>query len=143
MAESLSRFWWVKLPLASRRLSRGLLAILLDGLYLMVWPPVAALTTPLVVVAGFLLGWLHPGSDLTTQSPEAFSQSLAVLVLAVVVGAFSGHLGAGFLVGYAVGDFFLANTGWNVLEVRIPLLITYALLALPAIFFPCLSRLWS
>lgn len=140
MAESLSRFWWVKLPLVSRRLSRGLLVTLLDGIYLIAWPRVAALATPLVVVAGFLLG-LHPGPDSTSQSPEAFSQFLAVLILAVVVGALSGQLGTGFLVGYIVGDFFFATTGWDaILEVRVPLLITYALLSLPTIFFPLFTK---
>lgn len=140
MAVSLSRFWWVRLPLASRRLSRGLLVTLLDGIYLMAWPRVAASATPLVVVAGFLLG-LHPGPDSTLQNPEAFSQFLPVLILAVVVGALSGQLGAGFLIGYVVGDFFFATTGWeDVLEVRIPLLITYALLAFPTIFFPLFTK---
>lgn len=139
VAESLGRFWWVKAPLASRRLSRGLAATLLDGIYLIAWPPVAALATPLVVAAGFVLG-LHPGPDFTSTSPEAFSQFLPVLILAVVFGALSGHLGAGFLTGYVVGDFFLATTGWDILGVRLPLLITYALLALPAIFFPLLTK---
>ena len=140
MTVSLSRFWWVRLPLASRRLSRGLLAVLLDGIYLVAWPRVAALATPLVVVAGFLLG-LHPGPDSTLQSPEAFSQFLPVLVLAVVVGALSGQLGAGFLTGYVAGDFFFATTGWDeILKIRLPLLITYALLAFPTVFFPLFTK---
>ena len=106
----------------------------------MAWPRAAAFVTPLVVVAGFVLG-LHPGPDPTSQSPEAFSQFLPVLILAVVVGALGAQLGAGFLIGYAVGDFFFATTGWDsILEVRIPLLITYALLAFPTIFFPLFTK---
>jgi hypothetical protein len=131
LQERLRDLWWIRVPLAVRRLGARPLLVLVDGLAVAVWPRVAAFLSPLVLFLGLLLGGLHPGFD------QVFSQSWIVLLPAVLLGVFSGHLGAFFLVGYAFGDFFLWHTEWtfrgsflqNLLRVRIPLLIQYGLLA--------------
>lgn len=87
--------------------------------------------SPITLLLGLLLGAFHPGFG------EVFSESWLVLILAVLLGVFSGHLGAMFLVGYVLGDFFLYHSEWefqgsfisHLLRIRVPLLIEYGLLA--------------
>lgn len=129
--EKLTEMWWIRLPLAVRRVAVRPVLILVDGLYLTAWPTVAALLPALSLLLGLVLGAFHPGFR------DVFSQSWPVLILAVVLGIFSGHLGALFLAGFAFGDFFLFHTEWayrgsfvrNLFQIRVPLLIEYGLLA--------------
>lgn len=129
--ERLTELWWIRLPQAARRLAVRPVLILVDGLYLTAWPRVAALLPALSLLLGLFFGAFHPGFR------EVFSQSWPVLILAVLLGIFSGQLGALFLAGFAFGDFFLFHTEWayrgsfvsNLLRVRVPLLIEYGLLA--------------
>ena len=130
-AERLTELWWIRLPQAARRVAVRPVLVLVDGLFIAVWPRVAALLSPLALILGLLFGALHPGFG------EVFSQSWPVLILAVLLGVFSGHLGALFLVGFAFGDFFLFHREWafrgslisNLFNIRVPLLIEYGLLA--------------
>ena len=123
--------WYVRLPLVARRLGPRPFLALTDGLYVAAWPRAAAVLTPLALLIGLFLGALHPGFR------QVFSQSWPMLILAVLLGVMSGHLGALFLLGFAVGDFFLWHTEWlyrgsllqNLFRIRLPLLIEYALLA--------------
>src|SRR5215208_1722447 len=132
--------WWMRVPAATRRVSRILPAILADGLYLSAWPRVAAIAPPLALLLGLLLGWLHfaPG--------ETFTFSILVMALMLLVSNFSAALGAWLWLGYVVGDFFLFRRNiysYSVLEqfvhVRVPLLIAYVLLAMLLVFIPLLS----
>ncbi|HEX2035162.1 MAG TPA: pre-toxin TG domain-containing protein, partial [Chloroflexota bacterium] len=93
----------------------GLATSLFDGVYLLAWPRVAAVASPLALLLGLVFGALHPGYRI------AFSESLPLLVLMVVLGTVSGHLGVLFLAGYAFGDFSLAAGEWAAgSAVRIP-----------------------
>jgi len=130
----------MRVPAATRRVSRILPAILADGLYLSAWPRVAAIAPPLALLLGLLLGWLHfaPG--------ETFTFSILVMALMLLVSNFSAALGAWLWLGYVVGDFFLFRRNiysYSVLEqfvhVRVPLLIAYVLLAMLLVFIPLLS----
>ena len=151
--ERLALFWWVRLPLAVRRLSVGTTVTLLDGLYLAVWPRVAAMFPLLALVSGLLIGWRHWGFNVV------FTESLVVMILATFVGIISAHLGLLFLCGFAFGDFFLAVTTWrcfsgfnfltgmcmdgmipHLARVRIPLLIEYGLLGLLTTKIPMLTK---
>ena len=131
LAQRLTQFWWIRLPHMARRLSVQALLVLVDGLFISVWPRVATVLSPLALILGLLFGAFHPFFRVV------FSESWPVLILAVLLGVFSGHLGAMFLVGFAFGDFFLFHTDWtfpgglfqNLLRVRVPLLIEYGLLA--------------
>jgi hypothetical protein len=93
----------VYLPLALRRLADGLATTLVDGLYLVAWPLPAFLLPPLVLLLGVLLGATHPGYVVTV------TESIPLLLLLVVLGTASGHLGLAFLAGYVLGDVFLFN----------------------------------
>lgn len=131
MAETLTQLWWVRLPHMARRVALRPVLALVDGLFLTVWPRVAAALSSLSLLLGLLFGALHPGFG------QVFSESWLVLILAVLFGVFSAHLGALFLAGFALGDFLLFHTAWayrgsllsGLINVRIPLLIEYALLA--------------
>ena len=143
---TLDRFlyiWWVRLPLLARRLSANLAVALVDGLYLGTQPLVGRLASPIVLLAGLLIGWLHLGFY------QAFSESMAVLVLATALGVMSGHLGAVFLGGFALGDFFLASNTYTftgagplaqLARVYVPMLLEYGLLALLLINVPIVTK---
>jgi hypothetical protein len=102
----------------------------------------AAVSSPIVFLAGLLIGWQHWGFS------RVFTESLPIMVLAVVLGVLSAHLGGMFLVGFALGDFLLAYTSWSypagiashLLRVRIPLLIEYGLLSLLSVNIPILTK---
>ncbi|MGH2351835.1 MAG: hypothetical protein ACRDJN_09515 [Chloroflexota bacterium] len=152
--------WWVYLVLRVRRLSDGLATALADGLYLVAWPLVAFFLPPLAALLGFVLGAMHPGFERT------FSESLPLLLLLVLLGTLSGHLGLTFLAGYAGGEVFvfhferlaaLPSAVMNVLRAGdppaaaaglaldlgvlwLPLLIQYGLMALPLTTFPVLTK---
>lgn len=132
--DRLVELWWIRLPQAVRRIAVRPVLVLVDGLFLTAWPKAAAILPPLVLLIGLLCGALHPGFG------EAFSESWLVLILALFLGVFSGHLGAMFWLGYVFGDFFLFHREWtlfgsfpsHLVRVRIPLLIEYGLLAFMA-----------
>lgn len=127
---------WVDFPLKARVLSEAVAAILVDGIYLASFPVVAIAITPLALLGGFLVGWLHPGFA------TVFSESMLIMIVVGVLGVLSARLGLLFVLGFVAGDFFLASHKmfypghglWrNFLEVRAPLLIEYALLAFLAV----------
>jgi hypothetical protein len=141
--------WWIRLPLAVRRVSAGIADALLDGYYLVAWPLPAMIAPPTVFVLSLLIGALHPGFDLV------YSESLAILLLATVLGVLSAHLGLLFVLGYALGDFFIWHSRWvcssdggwlarlcweQVLRSRLPLLIAYGVLALVTVGIPIATK---
>jgi hypothetical protein len=152
--------WWVYLVLAVRRLSDGLATALADGLYLVAWPLLAFLLSPLAALLGFALGATHLGYQ------TSFSESLPLLLLLVCLGTLSGHLGMALLTGYVAGDLFVAHfdrlvalpaAGVKVVHAGdppaaaaalvlsqgrlwLPLVIEYGLMALPLFTFPVLTK---
>src|SRR5262245_41799418 len=94
-------WWWLRVPMAARRISLSLSAVLTDGLYLTAWPQVGAIAPPLSLLIGFLLGWLRftPGNT--------FTFSIYMMALMLVVSSLGAGLGAWLWTGYVIGDFFL------------------------------------
>ena len=138
----LVEMWWDRLPLLAGRISRTLSIVLADGLYLAAWPRLAAFAPPLALLAGFLAGWPQLGANWD------FTQSFFVLILAVIFGFLSSHLGAMFVLGYGVAQFFvfeqtaLGEPGaLGELQIRVALLIAYAALAVMAVVIPFSVRL--
>ncbi|MGY6502145.1 MAG: hypothetical protein ACXIVQ_14775 [Acidimicrobiales bacterium] len=151
--DPLSHWWWVRIP---RRLSErfpGLGIVAADGHVLTGLGRVAGVLPVLCVAAGLAVGTFSIGFEVT------FTESLAIMIGVLVLGFLSTHLGTLFVLGFAVGNFFLATTEWssqvrgsrvtgilsqpivaNLILERGPLLIQYALLAALAIAVPLGAR---
>lgn len=128
ISSHISRLWWVTIPLFSRRLSIKFPHTLLDGFYLNVWPIVAAIVPPIVLLLGFITGWLHPDFKVV------FSESIPLLMIITILGTLSANLGFAFLMGFVLGDVFLGQSFHelllNPLRSGLPLLIGYAVMAM-------------
>jgi hypothetical protein len=142
VTDSLIRLWWERLPLAVGRLSRTLLLVMSEGLYLVAWPTVAAFAPLVTLLAGLLVGWQRFGAE------TVFTQSVVILFLAVIFGFMGAQLGMMFVAGYAVADFILygnpaAPFGDLIaqLKFRLALVITYVALAVLAAGIPLAVRL--
>ncbi len=115
-----------------------------DSLYLTAWPLLSLVVPAAVLVFGLSVGAFHwlpmtIGNDGFTAHPAvAFVQMLPLLVIAVVISAFSSGLGLLLVASYAVGDLFIsgatyyghlhhADIGWWLLHVTVPQLISYLL----------------
>ncbi len=97
------RFNWVVLPTQLGKLSRKLLASSTDG-YFIAATGAGSFLTPLLFAAGLTWGWLQ------FDYFYVYTESLWFLVLAILLGSFSSHLGLVFTIGFILGDFFLADT---------------------------------
>jgi hypothetical protein len=115
--------------------------ILSEGLYLVVFPPVAAFAPLMALLIGLVAGWQRLGAEVV------FTQSAIILLLAVVFGFIGGQLGFMFVAGYALADFTLYANPMSPYEVggqirfRVALLITYAALIVLAAGIPLFVRL--
>lgn len=133
----LIQLWWNLLPLQANRISRILSMILVDGLYLAVWPRVAAFAPLLSLFLGLLAGWFRFGAV------SVFTQSIVILFLVIILGFISSQLGFLFVFGYAILDFFTnpALEYGDPVQMHIALLITYAALIMIAVGLPYFIRL--
>src|SRR5207249_1251047 len=95
-ASRLIDLWWVRLPLASRRLNQFLFLVLSDGLYVCAAPAVAAFGPPAFLLVGILIGRLH-----VSFSAETFTSSLLFTGFVVLVGGLSAGMATWLTVGYA------------------------------------------
>lgn len=151
MMRRMARWWWLRLPLGVRRVSVTATGAMVDGYYLMSWPRIAAILSPAALVAGLLVGWQTWGFE------TVMFESLTLVVIALVIGSASAHLGLLFSVGFAVGNFFLHHNtleprvfaggglfneglAGHFLRFRLSLIIAYVLLALLAVVLPLLSK---
>src|SRR5439155_22850011 len=106
VVDLLTRLWWIRLPRSAARLPGGVSAHLADGHFLAAFPVLGALATPAAAVTGLAFGGLRVGYS------RSFSESLTLVVVSVVCGYLAGQLGAAFVAGFAIGDFFLGQTWW-------------------------------
>ena len=145
LLSALTNLLWVHAPLKARRLSSTLGEALLDGYALVALGPAAGALSVAVFIAGLWTGATHRGP---WGFETVFTQSLSFMIAAAAIGAFSAHLGAMLVLGFALGDFFLAHPSWQfrgalstyLLSVRVPLLIQYSLLALLAVQTPIVVK---
>src|SRR5688572_14596195 len=131
---------WLRVPLLARRVTGALSEPLVDGQYLVAWRPLAAAAPPLALALGFWIGSTH------WTYRAVFTESLSLLMLAVVVGVASSYLGVLFVLGFAMGDYLLMTSGGVVARgsglalhlpmVRLALFIEYGLLALLVVSVP-------
>ncbi len=133
--ERLLQWWWIQLPLRVARWFPTLGSGLSDGLYLVRWPIIAGIGPLVALLLGLLLGALHQEATFTASS--------FVMALLIAVGLLSAHLGVWAIGGYAIGDLFLHRRSGvstdvldNVLQVQVPLLLSYVLFALAVVIIP-------
>lgn len=140
-----AEYLWVYLPM--RLVQRSPNARMVAGdWYGVALVPLFALLAPLVTVASFFaIGATRFGYT------EIYTESLLVMGLFIAVGSFSAQLGFLALVSFAVGDFIVGHDKWTasayssggifeVAELRVPLLISYLLLAVPVLLIPTVGK---
>lgn len=131
-AQAMRRFWWVQMPSRAGRISPVLSVMLRDGLYLLKWPQLGAFAPLVALIAGFAAGWLRP-AEWTT-----FSFSIVLMSAVILLSSVSAALALWAWCGWVLGDFFLFShplpdhAGLEIIgalvRVRVPLIISYALL---------------
>ena len=124
-----------------------------DASFMAAVPPLGV-AVPLVAASGALfVGATGAGFD------TVYTESIVLMTVLVALGCFSTQLGLLALVAFAAGDFLLAERSWsldpslagagepfstglvgNLARVRLPLLITYLLLAVPVAVIPRTAR---
>lgn len=101
MGNRLAEFWWGRVPTRLARGSAALGTVFGDGGYVEAFPAVAAGAPLLALIVGFAVGWRHP------LATDLFTTSVALLVLALLVGTLSAAVGAWLVIGYSLGDIVL------------------------------------
>lgn len=144
LLDFLYEFWWVKLPRKAARLSGKLSEYLMDGHYLTIVKPLAALLPLAMFILGFLWGWKDWGVY------HVFTESKTLILVIIAIGALSSNLGMFFLVGFIIGDFFLdthiIGNVYNrsfiakIFLVNVPLIIKYSLLWMLLVFMPNMTK---
>ncbi len=137
---------WVTGPLRVQRRFLSTRGVAGDGHHLALLPPLAVVAPVVVAVGYFLAGAFGLGFT------EVFSESLLLMGALIALGAFSGQLGLIGLVAFAVGDFLIGHRIWTVevgvdsslleqvIRARVPLIISYLLLAVAVIVIPRLGK---
>jgi hypothetical protein len=100
----LGDLWWSRVPSIAGRLSPSARGLLSEGVYLTAARRISAYAPAVALLLGLLAGSTGFGGDVV------FTQSYAVLLLAIVLGMVAGVLGAYFTVGYGLGDLLLGGT---------------------------------
>jgi hypothetical protein len=136
--ENLTLFWWYRLPMVAGRLTYGLAVMLTEGLYLTVWPVLAAFVPIIALTVGFLSGWLRFGG-----AELVFTQSILIMLLAIIFGFLSTQWGFLYIVAFGLADFVVySNPALRFLDLgeqlptRIAMLIMYVALGILAVGLP-------
>lgn len=105
---TLIALWWERLPVLGNRWSRTFGVALGEGVYLTAWPRIAAFAPAAALMLGIAAGWLRFGGE------QVFTQSHAVLGIAIALGLIAVQLGVLFTLGYAFADLvFARDHGFN------------------------------
>lgn len=150
-----AEWWWVRAPAALRRFSVMLADTWLDGAYLTAWPVVSVLAPLCALLVGVAEGATHwtwlPGDLILDGRAVTFTELLPFVVIVAAASALSANLGLMLTLGFALGDFLIAGAPFEgfvympygtpfadspltpVVYIRIPQLLSYALLLLLAL----------
>ncbi|HXY08390.1 MAG TPA: hypothetical protein VEI52_11150 [Terriglobales bacterium] len=141
-------FWWLKVPAKLRRFSTLLWAVWSDGIYLTALPRLALVLVCVVFLFGFIEGGTHwsyrtivgsngfagnvlapmaTGDNWGGPTRLVFAENLHLVIIAAVLGALSASLGLVLVIGYALGDFFVAGA-------KLPAMYSVASLSGPQIW---------
>lgn len=159
--DDLVRRWSVTIPRRIESWAPRLADAFADGAWTAIWPRVTAYAPIAALAIGFGVAVLLPllPGDYGSFSgvPRVWSELLPFMTLVIAAGILSGTAGIGLLAGYIAGDVLWLAIGpmigewarWYVLnpnpliaglEVAASALITYLLLAIPAITLPMIAR---
>lgn len=138
MLDWICGIWWRRIPRALAHLSSYLWAVATDGLYLALWPRTGAFATPLCLALGAFIGATRLGFHV------AFAESIALMLFMIALGLMSAHLGAAFLLGFAVGEYGSVNLEYG--NVAYPLLgrlshpVQYGVMAAMLVAIPVVTK---
>lgn len=144
---------WIRGPRAIIARFPGARGVIGDGHMLAAFPPLAVLAPLLVAGGAFAVGGGRLGFD------DVYTESITLMGVAIALGAFSTQLGLVAVAGFGLGELFLAERSWsldsspfgadgalstgligNLARVRLPLVITYLLLAVAVVVIPRTGR---
>jgi hypothetical protein len=148
IAQRLESIWWARTPRSLSRISPVVAAAAFDGSYLVAWRLVGAIVPLAALVLGVVLGAIHPPSGGYT-----FTSSLLLAAVLLGIGGIGSGVGLWLTVGFAFGDFLLFPHLANerialrcavidctivdeIFKVRLPILISYVLLAQGTVLVP-------
>lgn len=135
---------WIDWPRRIIRRLPGARGIAGDGHFLVTAPPLAVLAPVATILTFFVIGVLQRGYEVV------YTESLFLMAAIIAVGCLSGTLGVLAVTSFAIADFVFGNaaaigvttvTGLESLwQVRLPMIITYLLLALVVVIVPRTAR---
>jgi hypothetical protein len=140
--ETITRKLYVDYPARASRFAPLLGAAASDSIYLTAWPLVALIAPLLAFAFGFSDGafhWTHSSiwdGRIVAGPGLVFMQMLPLMIVATAVGSLSVELGLLLVLGFALGDMFVAGVHfwghwrhqprmWSFFHITIPQLITY------------------
>jgi hypothetical protein len=150
--ERLAILLWVRLPRAVIRRLPSLWGVAGDGHFLVAVAPLAVLAPFAVAAGSFVVGAQHLGYE------TVYTESVLLMAVAIAVGTLSSQLGLLAILGFALGEQLATRTGtllgtgartggpfgegvlgpfWRV---RLPMIITYLLLAVAVVVIPRTAR---
>lgn len=142
---------WLKIPRRIIAKFPGMRGVAGDGHYLLTVPPLAAVAPFATFISALMVGAGRLGYE------DVYTQSTALLAAFIALGCLSSQLGLLAVAGFAIGEFVFAERSWtlrptgrerlfddgftgNLARVRLPLLITYLVLAAVVIVIPRAAR---
>lgn len=150
--ERLAIRMWIRIPRAAIRRFPALWGVAGDGHTMVALPPLAVLAPLLVTLGAFFVGAQRVGYDVV------YTESIAVMAAAVAVGTFSTQLGLLAVIGLGLGEQLVGDrhtttrsrpfggggfdggVGGDIARVRLPMIITYLLLAVAVVVVPRTAR---
>lgn len=137
--QKLMHFWSVRLPIWLDPWAPRLADAVADGAWSAAWRGAAAYAPLAALAVGFLTPLLWPGMH------QIYSESLLFMILVIAGAILSGAVGVMVFVGYVIGVLIWSGTaGYRFGDYPFhhggSLLISYLLLAIPAVIIPLLAR---
>jgi hypothetical protein len=158
-ADQLTRLWSVTIPRRIESWAPRIADAFADGAWTAIWPRITAYAPIAAFIVGFAVAVLLPfvpASFLPGLYERVWSELLPFMMLVVAAGILLGTAGLGLLAGLVVGDVLRLPIayvgGWTnwyslsdnplvaILMVAGSALITYLLLAVPAVTLPMVAR---
>src|SRR5215211_2781501 len=83
-SDKLVDLWWLKVPVASQKISNLFSGIFTDGLFMTAWTKFAKIAPPSMFAVGLLIGGLHL---LVDKTDETFTSSIPLMALMLILSS--------------------------------------------------------